>query len=76
MKCNHCCCLAKLRRQWKKNGYESLKFDILLDSRHDVVSRGGFYWLLDMSLAWLDCAGNGGSLKFSVSNSVIFRVNI
>ena len=48
----------------EKNGYGSSKFDILLDSRDDVVSSVGFYRLLDMSLARLDCAGNGKCLKF------------
>lgn len=43
--------MQKLRKAWTKKSFRSLKYDILLDSRDDVVSKCGFYRLLDAALS-------------------------
>lgn len=42
-----------LRKQFRRAGKKALSYDIKLDITHDVVSRQGFYLLLNMMLAFL-----------------------
>lgn len=41
------------RRQWTRCGYAAAAYDIRLDQRDDLCSRGGFYRLLDLCLGFL-----------------------
>ena len=40
-----------LRRQWTKEGFVSSQYDIKLNHEHDVVSRAGYFALLDLALS-------------------------
>lgn len=42
---------GKIARQWTKEGFVSSQYDIKLNHEHDVVSRAGYFALLDFALS-------------------------
>ena len=47
-----------LRKQWRKRGWNSIAYDVKLDTHHDVVSRDGFFLLMRYSLECHDRCGD------------------
>ena len=45
--------LKFLMRQFRRAGWRALAFDIKLNVQHDLVTRTGFYQLLEMGLMFL-----------------------
>ena len=42
-----------LSREWRRTGFNGFAYDVKLDSQHDILSRKGFFILLDHLLQLL-----------------------